>query len=82
MEVFYSPPRCPFVELGVLEARSRFGSLEAMVFAMRETAGRNGADAIVLVDHRHRYVRWAGGLLYSAIAVARSSYCTSPSTIK
>lgn len=77
VDVFFTPPRCPFVELGMLESQTRH-SIETAMFAMRAEAGAQGADAIVLIDHQdigdHR-----GRTNHSsrAIAIARDPACAS-----
>jgi hypothetical protein len=76
VDVFFTPPQCPFVELGMLETQTRL-SIDKALFAMREEAGAHGADGIVLVDHQdigdHK-----GRTSHSAraIAIARDASCT------
>lgn len=78
VDVFFTPPRCPFVELGMLESQTRLSTMEKALFAMREAAGARGADGIILIDHQdtsdHR-----GRTNHSsrAIAIARDPVCAS-----
>src|SRR5882672_3472122 len=74
VEVFFAPPRCPFQELGMVEAHAGYAQLEDAVLAMRAAAGQRGADAILIADRRFHTVH-RGGTIYTAIAVARSEAC-------
>ena len=76
VEVFYTPPRCPFVELGMLESQTKFANTEDGLYAMREAAGARGADGIILIDHQDTGGDHGGAThSYGAIAIARDPAC-------
>ena len=80
VEVFYTPPRCAFVELGMLESQATFSSMAEGLAAMRSAAASRGADGVILVDHQDGS---GGGHTTStthisrAIAIQRDASCAS-----
>ena len=81
VEVFFTPPRCAFVELGLLESRASFASMEEGLVAMREAAGARGADGIILIDHQDTGGEHHGSTTHTsrAIASARDQSCAGDS---
>lgn len=77
VEVFFTPPRCPFVELGMLESQTKLTNLEDGLLVMREAAGARGADGIILIDHQDTSGDHHGTTSHSsrAIAIARDPAC-------
>lgn len=54
--VLFTPPSCPYVEIGYLETTPPVlqtdWTIPEKLQAMRAAAGRNGADAILVIDHQ------------------------------
>ena len=79
VEVFFTPPRCAFVEIGMLESQTTFSTLSEGLDTMRAQAGARGADGIILVDHQDGTDDHHGGMSHRsrAIAIVRDPSCAA-----
>ena len=79
VEVFFTPPRCAFVELGMLESQTSFSSMSEGLDQMRAAAGAQGADGLILVDHQDSSGDHHTGTTHRsrAIAIVRDASCAS-----
>ena len=85
VQVLFTPPACSYVEIGYVETTApmlhRDWTIPQKLQAMRDAAGDQGADAILVIDHKDGGGDHHSGYShnYAAVALAfADDGCSSP----
>lgn len=79
--VYVGAPPCAYSEIGIMEAHdgSMGSSLEDKLWAMRSTAGRNGANGVIVIDHQDSGDHHSTDHHYTGLAVVVD--CRAPGEV-